>query len=418
MSDFIYMDNAATTKVSPKVLEAMLPYFCEEYGNPSSTYRFSGRIAGKVLEARSVIAQSVGAKESEIYFTGGGSESDNWAVKGVADALRAKGNHIITSSIEHHALLHTCEFLEKHGFEVTYLPVDEKGFVDPDELEKAIRPETILISVMFANNEIGTMEPVEKIGRIAHEHGIYFHTDAVQAFGHVPINVDEMNIDLMSASAHKLGGPKGIGLLYIRSGVKISNLIHGGGQEGGRRAGTTNAAGIIGFAKAVELSLQEMDSAGEHERKLRDRLISRVLEEIPYSRVNGDLTERLSNNVSFCFRFIEGESLLILLDQKGICASSGSACTSGSLDPSHVLLALGLPHEIAHGSLRLTLSADNTVEEVDKVVDSLKEIVGRLRAMSPLYEDFIKREREPITACGNGIRPDHVRYKQRFIEEK
>ena len=394
MSDFIYMDNAATTKVAPEVLDAMLPYLREEYGNPSSAYKFSGRIAEKVAEARNTIGKVIGAKEKEIFFTSGGSESDNWAIKGIADARRDKGNHIITTKIEHHAVLHTCEFLEKRGFEVTYLPVDEKGLVNIDELKAAIRPSTILVSVMFANNEIGTIEPVKEIGRIAHEHGVLFHTDAVQAFGHVPIDVNEMNIDLMSASAHKIHGPKGVGFLYIRSGIRLSNLIHGGAQESGRRAGTTNAAGIIGFAKAAELAARDMEDTISREKTLRDRLMHKVLSEVPYARVNGDLENRLSNNVSFCFRFVEGESLLIMLDNKGICASSGSACTSGSLDPSHVLLAIGLPHEIAHGSLRLTLSAENTEEEIDYVAETIKQVVQRLRMMSPLYEDFVKKNRE------------------------
>ncbi len=391
MSKEIYLDNAATTKVAPEVFEAMKEYFSIEYGNPSSAYKFAGNIAKKVSEARKAIADFIGAKENEIYFTGGGSESDNWAIKGVADALREKGNHIITTKIEHHAVLHTCEFLEKHGFEVTYLDVDEYGRVNPEDVEKAIRPETILITVMFANNEIGTIEPIGKIGEIAKSHGIYFHTDAVQAFGHLPINVDELNIDMLSTSAHKINGPKGIGFLYIRSGVKLSNLIHGGAQERGRRAGTTNAAGIIGFAKATELAAAGLQDTIAYESRLRDRLIKRVLEEIPYARVNGDLDNRLSNNANFCFRFIEGESLLIMLDQKGICASSGSACTSGSLDPSHVLLAIGLPHEIAHGSVRFTLSKETTEEDIDYTVESLKTIVERLRSMSPLYEDFAKR---------------------------
>jgi len=394
MSKYIYMDNAATTRVTQEVFDAMEPYFCEQFGNPSSAYEFSGKIAEKVAEARASIGKAIGASEKEIYFTGGGSESDNWAIKGVADALREKGNHIITTEIEHHAVLHTCEFLEKRGFEITYLPVDDKGLVNVEDLKKAIRPTTILISVMFANNEIGTVEPIKEIGRIAHEHGIYFHTDAVQAFGHLPIDVNEMNIDLMSASGHKINGPKGIGLLYIRKGIKITNLIHGGAQESGKRAGTTNAAGIIGFAKATELAVRDMEETRAYESRLRDKLIAGVTAEIPYTRVNGDLTNRLSNNVNFCFRFIEGESLLIMLDQKGICASSGSACTSGSLDPSHVLLAIGLPHEIAHGSLRLTLSKDTTEEDIDYVVESLKQIVERLRMMSPLYEDFVKKNKE------------------------
>lgn len=393
MSKMIYMDNAATTRVTPEVFEAMRPYFTELYGNPSSAYEFSGKIAKDVNEARKTIAGTIGADESEIYFTNGGSESDNWAIKGIADQLKDKGNHIITTKIEHHAVLHTCEFLEEHGYEVTYLPVDEKGLISLEELEKAIKPETVLISIMFANNEIGTIEPVAKIGEIARKHGVIFHTDAVQAFGHVAINVDEMNIDLLSASAHKLNGPKGVGLLYIRKGIKLSNLIHGGAQEHGRRAGTTNAAGIIGFGKAAEIAYRKLEETIRYESKLRDKLIKRVVEEIPYSRVNGDLENRLSNNANFCFRFVEGESLLILLDKKGICASSGSACTSGSLDPSHVLLAIGLPHEIAHGSVRLTISDETTEEDIDYAVDSLKEIVDRLRSMSPLYEDFVKKQK-------------------------
>ena len=394
MDKLIYMDNAATTRVAKEVLDSMLPYFTEYYGNPSSAYTFSGRIADDVLKARGKIAEIIGAKEREILFTGGGSESDNWAIKGVADALSKKGNHIITTKIEHHAVLHTCQFLEKYGYEVTYLNVDKNGIVDLDELKDAITDKTILISVMFANNEIGTIEPIKEIGRIAHEKGVYFHTDAVQAFGHVPINVDELNIDLMSTSAHKINGPKGIGFLYIRSGIKISNLIHGGAQEYSKRAGTTNAASIIGFAKAAELAAKNMDETIRYESSLRDRLIERVTKEIPYSIVNGDLNNRLSNNANFCFRFIEGESLLILLDQSGICASSGSACTSGSLDPSHVLLAIGLPHEIAHGSVRLTISNETTIEDIDYAVETLKRIIDRLRSMSPLYEDFVKKNKE------------------------
>jgi len=391
MDKMIYLDNAATTRVLPEVLEAMKPYFDIEYGNPSSAYRFSGKIAAKVENARQTVADFLHADIREIYFTGGGSESDNWAIKGVADALKDKGNHIITTKIEHHAVLHTCEFLEKHGFEVTYLDVDEYGLVDPKAFEEAIKPTTILASIMFANNEIGTIEPIKELGKIAHEHGVVFHTDAVQAYGHVAIDVNEMNIDLLSASGHKINGPKGVGILYIKKGIKITTLIHGGGQERGRRAGTTNSAGIIGFAKATEIAARELDETIKYESALRDELIDRVLEEIPYTRVNGHRTNRLSNNTNFCFRFIEGESLLIMLDQKGICGSSGSACTSGSLDPSHVLLAIGLPHEIAHGSLRLTLSKDTTEEDIDYTVQSLKQIVERLRSMSPLYEDFVKK---------------------------
>lgn len=392
MDRLIYLDNAATTKVDHEVFEAMKPYFEEVYGNASSMYSFAGKARKAVDDAREVIADYLGAKAREIYFTAGGSESDNWALKAVAYANKEKGKHIITSKIEHHAILHTCEYMEKNGFEVTYLDVDEHGLVSIDKLKQAIREDTILISIMFANNEIGTIEPIKEIGAVAHEHGIVFHTDAVQAYGHVPINVDEMNIDLLSASGHKINGPKGIGMLYIRDSVKIGAFVHGGAQERGRRAGTNNTPGIVGFAKATELAVQNMEKRASHERELRDYLIDRVLKEIPYSRLNGHPTKRLSNNANFCFRFIEGESLLIMLDQKGICGSSGSACTSGSLDPSHVLLAIGLPHEIAHGSLRLTLSEETTKEDIDYTVDELKQIVDRLRNMSPLYEDFIKGE--------------------------
>ena len=392
MDRLIYLDNAATTKVDHEVFEAMKPYFEEVYGNASSMYSFAGKARKAVDDAREVIADYLGAKAREIYFTAGGSESDNWALKAVAYAKKEKGKHIITSKIEHHAILHTCEYLEKNGFEVTYLDVDEHGLVSIEKLKQAIREDTILISIMFANNEIGTIEPIKEIGAVAHEHGIVFHTDAVQAYGHVPIHVDEMNIDLLSASGHKINGPKGIGILYIRDSVKIGAFVHGGAQERGRRAGTHNTPGIVGFAKATELAAQNMEKRASHERELRDYLIDRVLKEIPYSRLNGHPTKRLSNNANFCFRFIEGESLLIMLDQKGICGSSGSACTSGSLDPSHVLLAIGLPHEIAHGSLRLTLSEETTKEDIDYTVDELKQIVDRLRNMSPLYEDFIKGE--------------------------
>lgn len=393
MSKCIYMDNAATTQVYPEVFEAMKPYFTEFYGNPSSIYSFAGNSKKAVEDSRKTIADFLGAKTEEIYFTGGGSESDNWALKATADAYRNKGKHIITSKIEHHAILHTCEYLEKKGFEVTYLDVDENGFVNPADVEKAIRPDTILISIMTANNEIGTIEPIAEIGKIAKEHGVLFHTDAVQAFGHIPMNVDEMNIDMLSASGHKINGPKGIGIMYIRKGVKIGSFVHGGAQERQRRAGTHNVPGIVGIGKAVELARDNMKERMEYETKLRDHLISRVMEEIPYAKLNGDKVKRLPNNVNVCFRFIEGESMLILLDQNGVCGSSGSACTSGSLDPSHVLLAIGLPHEIAHGSLRLTLSEKNTMEEVDFTVDKLKGIIERLRSMSPLYEDFVKNNK-------------------------
>ena len=390
MSKVIYLDNAATTQVYPEVLEAMNPYFTEYYGNPSSIYSFAGEANKAVAKARETLADLLHAKAEEIYFTGGGSESDNWALKATAEAYGDKGKHIITTKIEHHAILHTCEYLEKKGYEVTYLGVDEYGSVRLDELEKAIRPDTILISVMTANNEIGTIQPIEEIGQIAKKHGVLFHTDAVQAFGHIEIDVEKMNIDMLSASGHKINGPKGIGLMYIRKGVKIRSFIHGGAQERSRRAGTHNVPGIVGFAKAAELAKASLGNRIAYETELRDYLIERVLKEIPYSRLNGERQKRLPNNTNFCFQYIEGESLLILLDQKGICGSSGSACTSGSLDPSHVLLAIGLPHEIAHGSLRLTLSEKTTKEEIDFTIDELKKIVDRLRSMSPLYEDFLK----------------------------
>lgn len=393
MNQYIYLDNAATTKVDHQVFQAMQPYFEEEYGNASGIYRFAGHAKKAVEDAREIVADFLGAKPNEIYFTGGGSESDNWALKGIADSLKEKGNHIITSKIEHHAILHTCEFLEKQGFEVTYLEVDENGLIDPEELERAIRPTTILVSVMFANNEIGTIEPIREIGKITREHGVYFHTDAVQAYGHVAIDVEELNIDLLSASGHKINGPKGVGILYIKTGVRIGSFLHGGAQERGRRAGTYNTPGIVGFGKATELAKQKLEKRKEYETKLRDYLIDRVLAEIPYTRLNGDRVNRLPNNANFSFRFIEGESLLIMLDQKGICGSSGSACTSGSLDPSHVLLAIGLPHEIAHGSLRLTISDETTKEEIDITIEELKKIVERLREMSPLYEDFVNENR-------------------------
>lgn len=394
MDRIIYLDNAATTKTSPGVLEAMLPYFSEYYGNASSIYSIGVKSKEAITISRETIAAAIGAKPGEIYFTAGGSESDNWALKATAEAYRAKGNHIITSKIEHHAILHTCEYLEKQGFEVTYIDVDENGVVKLDQLEKAIRPETILISVMFANNEIGTIQPIQEIGAIAKKHGVLFHTDAVQAFGQVPINVDELNIDMLSSSGHKICGPKGIGFLYIRKGVKIRSFVHGGAQERKRRAGTENVPGIVGYGKAVEEAVTTMEERTAKERELRDYLIDRILSEIPYTRLNGHRTKRLPNNANFSFQFIEGESLLIMLDMKGICGSSGSACTSGSLDPSHVLLAIGLPHEIAHGSLRLTLGGDTTKEDLDYVVEQVKEIVDRLRSMSPLYEDFVRKSKQ------------------------
>ncbi len=391
----IYLDNAATTKTAPQVVEAMLPYFSEIYGNPSSVYELAQNAKSAVTQAREDIASVIGARAQDIYFTAGGTEADNWAIKAAYEAYKSKGNHIITTKIEHHAVLHTCEYLEKtQGAKVTYLDVDENGLVRPEDLEAAITPETILISIMFANNEIGTIEPIAEIGRIAKEHGILFHTDAVQAFGQVPIQVDEMNIDMLSSSAHKINGPKGIGFLYIRKGVKIRSFIHGGAQERKRRAGTENVPGIVGYGCAAKLAAETMQERTAKEIDLRDYLIGRILKEIPYVRLNGDPKRRLPNNVNVSFQFIEGESLLIMLDMEGICASSGSACTSGSLDPSHVLLAIGLPHEIAHGSLRMTLSAENTKEEMDLVVEKLKEIVEKLRSMSPLYEDFMKKQKK------------------------
>lgn len=390
MNPFIYLDNAATTQLDEAVLQEMLPFLRQTYGNPSAVYHFAEESQKAVDHAREQTAGLIGAKPEEIFFTGGGTESDNWALKAAAEAYSAKGKHIITSKIEHHAVLHTCHYLEKHGYEVTYLDVDQDGKISLEQLRAAIRPDTVLISVMTANNEIGTIEPIAEIGRIAHEHGVLFHTDAVQAYGHIPLHVQEMNIDLLSASGHKLNGPKGVGILYVRKGVKLGSILHGGAQERGKRAGTLNVPGIVGFGKAAQIAGQTMEERARSETALRDHLIERVLSEIPHVRLNGHRTDRLPNNVNFCFRFIEGESLLILLDQLGICASSGSACTSGSLDPSHVLLAIGLPHEIAHGSLRITLSEKTSVEEIDFVADELKKIVERLRNLSPLYEDFTK----------------------------
>lgn len=385
----IYLDNAATTKTAPQVVDAMLPYFSELYGNPSSIYSIGAESKKAVTKAREQIAGVLGARTEDIYFTAGGSEADNWALKATFEAMKGKGNHIITAKIEHHAILHTCEYLEqKRGARITYLDVDGDGLVDLEELEKAITPETILISVMFANNEIGTIEPIKEIGAIAKKHGVLFHTDAVQAFGQVPINVNDYNIDMLSSSGHKINGPKGIGFLYIRKGVKIRSFVHGGAQERKRRAGTENVPGIVGYGAAAQLANETMEARAAKETELRDYMIGRIKAEIPACKLNGHPKKRLPNNVNFSFEFIEGESLLLLLDREGICASSGSACTSGSLDPSHVLMAIGLPHEIAHGSLRLTLSAETTKEDIDFTVEKIKEIVARLRNMSPLYEDY------------------------------
>ena len=381
----IYMDHAATTYVKPEVLDAMTPYFTEHFGNPSSIHSFARETKKAIDHAREQVANAIGATPSEIFFTSGATESDNWALRGMAYQHKNKGNHIITTAIEHHAILHTCQALEKQGFEVTYLEVDENGLVTPEQVKNAITDKTILVSVMFANNEIGTIEPIEQIGAVCKEKGVVFHTDAVQAFGAVPIDVNKMNIDLLSITGHKLYGPKGMGALYIRKGVILKNLIEGGAQERGKRPGTENIAGIVGLGKAAELANEHMEENAARLTALRDKLIDGILQQIPETRLNGHRTKRLPNNVNICFRYIEGESLLLLLDRAGIAASSGSACTSGSLDPSHVLLAIGLPHEIAHGSLRLTLGACNTEEDVLYTIETLKTIVERLRQMSPLY---------------------------------
>lgn len=394
MKTKIYLDNAATTRTAEEVVEAMIPYFTENYGNPSSVYELGQRSKEAITTAREQIAEVIGAKTEEIYFTAGGSEADNWALKAACEAYAGKGKHIITTQIEHHAILHTCEYLKKKGVEVTYLKVDENGLVDLDELQKAIRPDTILISVMFANNEIGTIQPIKEIGMIAKEHGILFHTDAVQAFGQLPIDVDDMHIDMLSSSGHKINGPKGIGFLYIRKGVKIRSFVHGGAQERRRRAGTENVPAIVGYGVAAQRAAKTMEERTAKERQLRDYFIERVEKEIPYVKLNGHPTKRLPNNINFSFRFVEGESLLIMLDMKGIAGSSGSACTSGSLDPSHVLLAIGLPHEIAHGSLRLSLGEDTTKEDLDYTLEQIKEIIQRLRELSPLYEDFMRKEKK------------------------
>ncbi|HOQ37399.1 MAG TPA: cysteine desulfurase NifS [Acetivibrio sp.] len=382
----IYLDHAATTPVKPQVLEAMLPYFSDKFGNASTIYSV-GRESKKALEeAREKVATALGVMPREIFFTGSGTEADNWAIKGTAYANKDKGRHIITTSIEHHAVLHACQYLESDGFKVTYLPVDENGLVSPQQVLDAITPETILISIMFANNEIGTIQPIGEIGKIAREKGIIFHTDAVQAVGNIPINANDLNVDLLSLSGHKFYGPKGVGALYIRKGVKIASFLHGGAQEKGRRASTENVPAIVGLGKAIELATQNIDEYNKKLIELRDRTINEVMEKIPFVRLNGDRYKRLPGNVNFSFEFIEGESLLLMLDMKGIAASSGSACTSGSLDPSHVLLAIGLPHEIAHGSLRITFGEENTHEDVDYLMEVLPMIVNRLREMSPLYE--------------------------------
>jgi len=392
----IYLDHAATTPVRQEVVNEMLPYFTQYYGNPSSIYEFAQVSKEAIDQTRETIANAIGAQTSEVFFVSGGTEADNWAIRGVAENYRKKGNHIITTTMEHHAVLHTCEYLGKNGYDITYLDVDENGLIDLDQLESAITDQTILITMMFANNEIGTVLPIAEIGEIAKKHNVLFHTDAVQAFTHVPIDVGNMNIDMMSISGHKIYGPKGIGAIYIKKGVRLKAFIHGGAQERHRRGGTENVPAIVGFQKAIELAMNEMDAESKRLSQLRDYFIKEVLDKIPYVKLNGHKTSRLPNNVNLSFEFIEGESLLIMLDMKNICASSGSACTSGSLDPSHVLLAIGLPHEIAHGSLRITLGSSTTKEDLDYVVESLIGIVDRLRAMSPVYEDFLAKKIDSI----------------------
>jgi len=384
----IYFDHAATTSVKPEVLETMLPFFTEKYGNASSIYSLGRENKKAIDDAREKVAKALNALPKEIFFTSGGTEADNWALEGIAFANQAKGKHIITTNIEHHAILHTCKFLEKQGFEITYIPVDNQGIVHIEDIAKAIRPDTILISVMFTNNEIGTIQPIKEIGALAKEKGICFHTDAVQAIGNIPIDVKDMNIDMLSLSGHKFYGPKGVGVLYIRDGVRIYPFMNGGAQERGKRASTENVAGIVGLGKAIELATENIEQYNAKLMKLRDRAIKEILEKIPYSKLNGDEKNRLPGNVNISFEFIEGESILLMLDMKGICASSGSACTSGSLDPSHVLLAIGLPHEIAHGSLRLTFGEENTDSDLDYLLETLPPIIEKLRAMSPLYESF------------------------------
>ena len=397
MNKLIYMDNAATTFVDKRVFEAMTPYLTDKCFNPSSIYDGAQDVHLSLDNARETIAKTIGATEKEIFFTSCGTESDNWAIKGIAHANSEKGKHLITSKIEHHAVLHSMEALKKEGYDITFLDVDENGLIDVKKLEEAIRPDTVLISIMYANNEIGTIEPIKEIGEICHKHNIYFHVDAVQAYAHIPINVKDLNIDLLSVSGHKFNAMKGTGFLYIKRGTKITNFIDGGAQEFKKRAGTENVAGIIGMAKATEIAHSEMNKRIDEETKIRDYMIDRILKEIPYSKLNGDRVKRLPNNVNIGFEFVEGESLLLALNDIGVYASSGSACTSGSLDPSHVLLAIGLPHEKAHGSLRLSISHETTMEDAKYVCDNLPQIVNRLRSMSPLYEDFIKR-REPLNS--------------------
>ncbi|MFI3231500.1 MAG: cysteine desulfurase NifS [bacterium] len=392
MNKEIYLDNAATTKVRPEVAKVMIDYLEQAYGNPSSIYKIARENKIIIEQNREKVASAINAQKNEIYFTGSGSESDNWAIKGIAESYKSKGKHIITTSVEHHAVLHPCQYLETIGYEVTYLSVDEFGIIDLEELKSAIKPSTILISIMFANNEIGSINPIREIGQIAKENKILFHTDAVQAVGHIDIDVKDLNIDLLSMSAHKFNGPKGIGALYIRRGLKITPLIHGGAQERNRRAGTEDIISIIGMGTAIELAQKELPQEVERLTKLRNNLVDGILKTIPHSRLNGHHEKRIAGNCNISFEFIEGESVLLMLDMLNICASSGSACTSGSLDPSHVLLEIGLPHEKAHGSLRVSLGLFNTQEDVDYLLEKLPAIVQRMRDMSPLYEDYIKNK--------------------------
>ena len=393
MKKEIYLDNAATTMIRPEVAKAMIENLEKAYGNPSSIYKIARENKNILEDNREKVAKAINADKGEIYFTGGGSEANNWALKGIAESHSKKGKHIITTNVEHHAILHVCQYLESKGYEVTYLPVDKDGNISLDDLKNAIRQDTILISIMFANNEIGTIYPIKEIGKIAKEHGILFHTDAVQAVGHIPIDVKEMNIDLLSMSAHKFYGPKGIGALYIRKGIKITPLIHGGGQERNRRAGTENICSVIGMGTAIELAVNEIEEETKRLTALRNKLIDGILETIPYCCLNGTRENRMPGNCNISFEFIEGESVLLLLDMNEICASSGSACTSGSLDPSHVLLAIGLPHEKAHGSLRLSLGLYNTEEDVDYLLEKLPPIIDRMRQISPLYEEFLASQK-------------------------
>ncbi len=390
----VYLDNAATTPLRKEALEAMMPYFIDDFANPSSIHSMSRSPRAAVKEARATIAKTLNAEPEEIFFTSGGTESDNWALISTAQLKQKQGKHIIVSTVEHHAILETADYLKKQGFEVTKVGVDSDGVIRMDELESAIRPDTVLISVMTANNEIGTIQPVEQIGKLAHDHGILFHTDAVQAYCHIPIDVQRMNIDMLSVSGHKFGGPKGIGFLYVNKKIRLPPFMHGGEQENGRRAGTTNVPGIVGMAKAAEIAHEHLAENIAKMTELRDHYIERIEKEVPYCKLNGHRTQRLPGNANFSFHFVEGESLLMSLGMKGVCISTGSACASGSLDPSHVLMAIGVPHEIAHGSVRVSLSEDTTLEQIDYAVDAIKATVATMRSLSPLYDDFVKSHKE------------------------